>query len=647
MLFATTAGSAGPLNFPNQAKNFRRPQLTGGSPTECAAAKFKVHQLGPALPPYRMEHPNSTERLFFQGFRLDRRGLFRVDGADETEPVALSSRALDLLRLLAERQGELLPKDLIMEAVWPGTAVAESNLTVQMSALRRVLDHERAQGSCIQTIPGRGYRFVVPVTQCESPPPTPTTQLFADGGDTERQQELDLTATPGEERPAAVPARFPWPLVGIFGAAILALSLVVTAWNWHSLWPGRASSTPPLSIVVLPFGSLSADPDQQYFAEAITEDLTTDLSRLSDSLVISASTARSYGDRPADVKRIGRELDVHYVLEGSIERSGGRVRINAQLINAKTDAHLWAERFDRDAGDLFALEDEIAGRIANALSVVLVRAEADRPAETLDALDYIFRGRALLWQPQSRDTYAEAVSLFERALAIDPRSVEAQSFLATSLTSRVLAGMSDSRADDLSRAEGLIGQAVSVAPASGFAHFAKGQLLRAQHRCAAAIREFEAVLAVNRNSAAAIARVGYCKLRIGSPEEAISVIEKAIRISPRDPQLGVWYFWIGQAYLLQSRVGDAVASLEKASSTVTGLWFVHEWLAAADALNGDGARAAAELAESRRLSEHNWPSSVAQQRASYGAENFETPAIRAALDTTYLAGLREAGVPEE
>ena len=151
------------------------------------------------------------------------------------------------------------------------------------------------------------------------------------------------------------------------------------------------------------------------------------------------------------------------------------------------------------------------------------------------------------------------MSLFERALAIDPRSVEAQSFLAISLTGRVLAGMSDSRADDLSRAGGLIGQTLSAAPASGFAHFAKGQLLRAQHRCAAAIQEFEAVLAVNRNSAAAIARVGYCKLRIGSPEEAISVIEKAIRISPRDPQLGVWYFWIGQAYLLQSRLGDAVA----------------------------------------------------------------------------------------
>ena len=297
--------------------------------------------------------------------------------------------------------------------------------------------------------------------------------------------------------------------------------------------------------MVLPFGSLSADPDQQYFAEAITEDLTTDLSWLSDSLVISASTARSYGDRPADVKRIGRELDVHYVLEGSIERSGGWIRINAQLINAKTDPHLWAERFDRDAGDLFALEDEIAGRIANTLSVVLVRAEADRPAETLDALDYIFRPLALLWQPQSWDTYAEAVSLFERALAIDPRSVEAQSFLAISLTSRVLAGMSDSRADYLSRAEGLIGETLSGRPPAGPRILPKGSCY-AQHRCAAAIQEFEAVLAVNRNSAAAIARVGYCKLRIGSPEEAISVIEKAIRISPRDPQLGVWYFWIGR-----------------------------------------------------------------------------------------------------
>lgn len=596
-----------------------------------------------------MDHPNSTESLFFQGFRLDRRGLFRVDATGKTEPIALGSRAIDLLLLLADRQGELLPKDLIIREVWPGMAVEESNLTVQISALRRAVDQGRVRGSCIQTIPGRGYRFVASVTRGEPSFTSPAVQLLDDmGGEASsqsgRSQEANAAGAPSDARPAR---RFPWRLGSIIGAAILSLGLVVAAaWIWRSPQRSQAGSPPPLSIVVLPFASLSADEGQRYFADAITEDLTTDLSRLANALVISASTARTYEGKPADVKRIGRELGVKYVLEGSIERSNDRVRINAQLIDAEADAHLWADRFDRSADDLFALEDEIIGRIAWALNVELVRAEAERPTEHADALNDIFRGRALLWRPQSRENYAEAVSVFERALAIDPRSVEAQSFLAISLSSRVLAGMSGSRTADLARAAELVGRALSVAPGSGFAHFAKGQLLRVQHRCDAAIPEYEAMLAANRNSAAAIARVGYCELRVGLPEETTSLIERAIRLSPRDPQLGVWYLWLGQAYLLQSRIGDAVAWLEKARSAEPGLWFVHEWLAAADALNGDGAAGAAELAKSRRLSEHAWPSTIARLQDGY-AKDFETPAMRAALEATFFAGLRRAGVPGE
>ena len=200
---------------------------------------------------------------------------------------------------------------------------------------------------------------------------------------------------------------------------------------------------PRLSIVVLPFANLSNDPEQQYFADGITEDVTTDLSRLAGMMVISRNTAFTYQNKRIDTKQIGRELGVRYVLEGSVRRSGDQVRINAQLIDAETDEHLWADRFDGDTGDLFAVQDEITSRIAVALDLELVGAEVARPTEHPDALDYILRGRAASLKPQSRENRAEAIGLFERALALDPQSVEAQSWLAIALVARVLDGMTD------------------------------------------------------------------------------------------------------------------------------------------------------------------------------------------------------------
>jgi TolB-like protein len=173
---------------------------------------------------------------------------------------------------------------------------------------------------------------------------------------------------------------------------------------------------PRLSIVVLPFTNLSNDPEQQYFTDGLTEDLTTDLSRIAGSFVISRNTAFTYRNKPIDTKQIGRELCVRYVLEGSVRRSGSQVRVSAQLIDAETNAHVWAGRFDRDTSELFALQDEITSRIAVALNVELIAAEAARPTEYPEALDYIFRGRAAGWKPHSRHKYAEQISLFERAL---------------------------------------------------------------------------------------------------------------------------------------------------------------------------------------------------------------------------------------
>jgi len=314
---------------------------------------------------------------------------------------------------------------------------------------------------------------------------------------------------------------------------------------------------PRLSIVVLPFANLSNDPDQQYFADGITEDVTTDLSRIAGMLVISRNTAFTYQDKRVDTKQVGRELGVRYVLEGSVRRSGSRVRANAQLINAETDAHLWAERFDGDTSDLFGLQNEITGQIARALQFELTIADARRVTEHPDVLDYILRGRAAWWKSTYGTNYAEALDLFERALALDPGAIEAQIWLALMLANRALDFASgffhyDGPDVDLQRADELVAQALAVSPNNPWAHYVKGQVLRAQLRFEDAAIEYEAAIAFDRNLANAYAWLGRCKLLIGSLDEVIPPTEYAIRLSPRDRNLAPWYGQIGAVHGLPS-----------------------------------------------------------------------------------------------
>ena len=788
----------------------------------------------------------SSDIFLFEGFCLDRRagGLFRRnhDGADL--PVAIGSRGLDILGVLVERAGEVVSKDEIIAAVWPGTVVEDSNLTVQISALRRVLDRGRTQGSCIQTVPGRGYRFVavvgLPVAEARSPPSplddallsiapapiedgvqrplsrpllgaaAPTRRLVAilaldvagysrlmgtdeegtherlkahqrqlvgpkisehrgrivkttgDGmlvefysvvdavrcateiqrgmidrepqlpdewrikfriginlGDiiTERGDifgdgvnvaaRLEALAEPGgicvsgvvrdqirdklpfllddkgeqsvkniarpvrvyalrpdaiadlppSSTPIATPRRQRAASIAIAAAVGALLILAVGVWwLWPTTKPYAAPETaattsipqpfvaPRLSIVVLPFTNLSNDSEQQSFADGMTDDLTTDLSRIANMFVISRNTAFTYKGKPIDAKHIGRELGVRYVLEGSIQRSGNQVRINSQLIDAETDAHLWAERFDRDTSDLFALQNEITTRIAVALKEELIAAEAARGTERPDVLEYILRARAAGAKPPSRETNAEPIRLLELALALDPHSAEAQSALAGALAGRVLSNMTDSAAADIERAIRLSEQALAASPRSAFAHYAKGQVLRAQRRYAEAIPEYETVLASDRNWVYAFFALGQCKLNTGSIEETIPLVERAIRLSPRDPQLGVWYENIGLVHLLQSRTDEAIIWLEKARNHTPAHSMIRADLASAYALNGETERAAAELAEARKLSPDDRYSSLAHLRT---VQTFGVAKIRTLREATYFAGLRKAGMPEE
>jgi adenylate cyclase len=440
-------------------------------------------------------------------------------------------------------------------------------------------------------------------------------------------------------------------------AAVLVIA-VIAWWVWP---PTKSSSTTPaavaattsvaqplvaprLSIVVLPFANLSNDPDQQYFADGITEDLTTDLSRIVDMFVISRNTAFTYHNKPVDTKQIGRELGVRYVLEGSVQRSGKQVRVSAQLIDAESDAHLWAARFDREMVDLFALQNEITGQIAYALGNELIAAENANPTNNPDAMDFMLRGRAQFAKPPSRDSFAEMISQFERAVALDPRSVVAKSYLTTALMGRVMNGMSDSAPADIKRAEGLVSEALAASPRNPLAHLAKGFVLNAQNRVDEAIPEYETALASNRNWALVIATLGWLKFMTGSLDDAIPPQEQAIRLSPRDSLIGVWYQRIGMVHLLQSRTDAAIPWLEKARNANPVQPAPHAWLASAYALKADTQRAATELAEARRLITDDRWSSIARLKA---VGHFGVPQIRALFEATYFSGLRKAGMPEE
>jgi TolB-like protein/DNA-binding winged helix-turn-helix (wHTH) protein/Flp pilus assembly protein TadD len=601
-----------------------------------------------------MDGPGSANVVLFEAFRLDLPGggLFRLDHAGTTTPVSISSRALDLLGLLVARQGQLVSKDAIMEAVWPGTIVEEGNLTVQISALRRILDENRNEGSCIQTVPGRGYRFIAPVTRGEPAAPPQSTPSPRNGrghpvvDNTKLEDPVPLGQIGSTLEPMrrAEHRRRGRVVAAVIGALCLISVVVVGTARWHGPWFKAVHPMPRLSIAVLPFTNLSDDREQRYLADGITEDLTTDLSRIAPMFVISHRTAFGYRDNRADIQQIGHELSVRYFVEGSVRRSGDEVLVDAKLIDAESGSLLWAERFKRDAGDFFTLQDEITSRIAVALNLELLTAAATRSVEHPDALDYILRGRAVYLRVSPRDGHAEAISLFERALALDPRSLEAQSRLAMALTARLLDEVTESAEADIRRAQELIGQALTNSPHDPLAHYAKGLLLRAQHRCGDAVPEYEAAIAFNRNWASAYADLGWCKFLVGSIEQAMPLMERAADLSPRDPQIGNWDSRIGLTYLVQSRLNDAVLWLEKARGAAPELPWVHLRLAAAYGLQGEIERAAAEIAEAQRMDGQGPDLTIAHLKVPGFSSGTKTSAL---FDTTYFAGLRKAGMPEE
>ena len=364
----------------------------------------------------------------------------------------------------------------------------------------------------------------------------------------------------------------------------------------------QTASTARLSIVVLPFANLSNDPDQEYFADAVTDDLTTDLSRISDSFVIARNTAFTYKGKAVDVKQIGRELGVRYVLEGSVRRMGDDVQVNVQLIDSETGAHLWADRFDTDRRNLAEAQHEITGRLARTLHLELVsdagrRIEHER-ARNPDARDLVMRGWSLWYRPFSMANREEAQRLFERALEIDPGSVDARIGVALILATNRGTALSRSVPQDQQRAETLLLEALERDANKSMAHAVMGLLRRAQDRQAESQVELETAIALDRNNAWAIAQLGQTFMLSGQPEPCIPTVDKALRISPRETGA---YLSLGKCHLFLGHVDQALNLFRRAQATNSGNWYVHLKLAGTLGLIGEIDEAQAQAAEMVRL----------------------------------------------
>jgi TolB-like protein/class 3 adenylate cyclase len=402
--------------------------------------------------------------------------------------------------------------------------------------------------------------------------------------------------------------------------------------------------TPRLSIVVLPFANLGGDKEQDYFVDGITESLTTDLSRMSGAFVIARNTAFTYKGKAVDARQIGRELGVRYVMEGSVQSGRDRIRVNAQLIDAETGAHLWAERFDKPRADLFDMQDEITARLARTIGVELVaaegrRAERERP-NNMDAVDLTMRGWAIMNQPFSVDHARQARSLFEAALRLDDCNVDALIGLAYFHITVVRVFTLTNRDEEMRVADAAIAKALTLAPNNAFAHLVRGMLLHISRAPEAALREAELAVKLDRNLAWAHVELGFAKAMLGRAEETEAHIAEAMRLSPRDPALDRWYTLLGFASLYKGSLDHAVECLRNAVQINPKLALPFFALAAALALTGRDAEAAATCLSGRRLDPSFSVARFIQDRRS------DNSVFLAQRERVY-EGMRKAGVPEE
>jgi len=462
---------------------------------------------------------------------------------------------------------------------------------------------------------------------------------------------------PGAPEPKPSGRRWTLKKIGGLVAAFAAIGTVLAGlagyWTTYRtitreiLAPVKPGPTAPrLSVVVLPFSNLTGDAAQDYLGDVITEELTTSLSRIPHSFVIARSTAFTYKGKAVDVRQIGRDLGVRYILEGSQEQGGNRVRVNAQLIDADTGAHLWADQFDADRTDLLDMQDRIATRLSRALQIRLIEVDAARVARThpgdADAEQLAMRCQAVLVGAHPGSVEAQGgYSLCERALERDERNVRALVNLSFKFTDRILSEQSPDRESDVRQASELVSRALAIDPNDYGAHFAKAEILLGQQRFEEAIVEAERSLALNPSFVSAYSALSVASSFLGRPQEALDYADKAMRLSPRDPNLYAFYLNKGFALSLLDQDDQAIGWLRRAVAAAPQWPLPQVLLAAALSLTGHESEARDVL---NRYLSLTWTRArtIAQFKEQMPSNN----PLFLAFAARFVEGLRKAGLPD-
>jgi TolB-like protein len=516
---------------------------------------------------------------------LERRELTRGAVA-----IAVGPQVFDLLAFLVQNRERVVSKDDLLDTVWAGRIVSESTLTSHINAVRKAIGDSGEEQRLIRTVARKGFRFVGEVKEAR-PSESPGT----------------LNAEPAESREPSAP--------------VLALP-----------------DSP--SIAALPFQNWSGDPEQDYFADGVVEDIITALSRIRWLFVIARNSSFTYKGRAVDVKQVGRELGVRYVLEGSVRKAANRVRITGQLIDATTGAHLWAERFEGSLDDVFELQDQVAASVVGAIAPKLERAEIARakrkPTESLDAYDYYLRGMANVYQG-SREAIDKAQPLFYKAIELDPDFASAYAMAAWCHFWRKINGWMIDRAQEIAEGARLARRAVALGRDDA------GALARSGHALAHLVGDLDGgialtdtALALNPNLAAAWFLGGFLRIWRGEPEDAIERFARAMRLSPVDSETYRMQAGTAMAHLLAGRFDAAASWAEKAFRDMPSFLIAVSIIAASHALAGRIDEAQRAIHQVRALDPALRISGIADW----------LPFHRAGDLAMFADGLRRAGLPE-
>jgi TolB-like protein/tetratricopeptide (TPR) repeat protein len=402
------------------------------------------------------------------------------------------------------------------------------------------------------------------------------------------------------------------------------------------------------SIAVLPFNNLSNDPEQAYFTEGLTASLTTDLSRISGLFVIASATTATLAGKIIDIRQLGRDLGVCYVLQGSVQRGSDRLRVNAQLIEAASGAQLWSDRFDGGEADLFALQDQITARIANSIGReinVIAATDAEKRKASPQATDFLIRGIALADKPMVLENLLEQEVLFRKALALDPNNIDAWARLGRAIlvqrTSFGSALLAEQKEEKLREGREAVEKALALGPKNARAHLAEGHLYRALGNPAESARANEAAIALDRNLTLAHSNVGIALIYLGEPEKAIPWIEQALRLDPLGPHIAIQQANMGRAYFLLGQSDLAIEWLLKARASNPKPPRYHAILASAYAQKGEAAAARLALENLLRVAPNFKTSDLFDPPGPLSPE-----AYRDLYEQVVIPNARKAGIPE-